>query len=57
VMKDKKQGMCTWKEDEDGHWWTDCKHIHSFFDGGVDDNEYLYCPYCGAVINEEKYRL
>lgn len=47
---------CTWYEDYDGHWHTDCKQIHTFFDGGPVENFHKYCPYCGKVLSEERYK-
>lgn len=46
---------CTWSEDEDGMWWTDCDQIHVFFDGTPTENSYKFCPYCGKELKEEKY--
>lgn len=49
------RGICTWCNDEDGNWHTDCKQIHTFLEGGPGDNHYNFCPYCGKVL-EEWYR-
>lgn len=46
------QDTCTWQEDEDGLWWTDCKNIHELFDGTPTENHYEFCPYCGKRIEE-----
>lgn len=51
------EGSCTWHEDDDGHWHTDCKQMHTFFDGGPVENFYKYCPYCGKFMAIEKYKL
>ena len=45
---------CAWKLyeelDETTVWRTDCKHLQFFTDGGVSENEYKFCPYCGKEI-------
>jgi len=46
---------CTWHEDEDGLWWTDCKEIHEFFDGTPIENSYRFCPYCGKALVEKRF--
>jgi rRNA maturation endonuclease Nob1 len=47
---------CTWSEDEDGLWHTECHQIHQFFDGTPTENSYKFCPYCGKPLKEEKYK-
>jgi hypothetical protein len=51
-----KDGMCTWIEDEDGLWHTECHQIHQFFDGTPTENFYKYCPYCGKFLVVGKYK-
>jgi len=46
---------CAWREDEVGLWHTACGHIFEFFDGAPSDNKFVYCPYCGKPIREERY--
>lgn len=41
---------CEWKQDENGAWGTGCDHLHEFIDGTPFDNDYLFCPYCGADL-------
>jgi len=53
--KPEKDEMCTWQEDEDGLWHTDCHEIHQFFDGTPTENSYKFCPYCAKPLKEEKY--
>lgn len=33
---------------------TSCDNGHEFIVGGVKDNFYKYCPYCGKVIEVKK---
>ena len=44
------QAVCTWREDDDGYYATDCGHMHSFFNGGPKQNFHSFCPYCGGVL-------
>jgi len=43
---------CDWTiHDCDGNIYeTDCGQLHYFSDGGVEENKYKYCPYCGRLI-------
>jgi len=42
--------VCTWNYDPDDYWETECGHTHVFIDGGPDENEYRFCPYCGKTL-------
>lgn len=52
-----KSQLCTWSWDIDGFYETICGNAHIFIHGGLADNKYKYCPYCGKQIylitNEE----
>lgn len=50
-----RSGICTWHEDDDGHWHTDCKQIFTLFDGTPVENGFKFCPYCGKALVEEKF--
>ena len=43
--------LCTWTEDHDGIWYTSCEHAHEFNTGTPEENDHLYCPYCGKVLD------
>jgi DNA-directed RNA polymerase subunit RPC12/RpoP len=43
-------GSCTWTEDSDGSWDTECGDKFVFLDSGPMDNGFYYCPYCGNGI-------
>ncbi len=47
---------CTWHEDDDGHWHTDCKQMFTLFDGTPVENGFGFCPYCGKELEEERYQ-
>jgi len=52
---DRMDGVCTWKQQDpweygDGTHTTSCNEMHAFTDGGVADNHYKFCPYCGKRI-------
>lgn len=42
---------CTWTQDPDGIWHTSCGQAHEFTTGTPEENEHLYCPYCGNVLD------
>ena len=42
--------LCRWTEDPDGFWETDCGNAHAFNDGGPDENQFRFCPYCGKTL-------
>ncbi len=46
---------CTWREDPDGNWRTDCGHIFCFDDGGPTENQIKFCGYCGSSLKEEPF--
>jgi hypothetical protein len=39
-------------DDNDVVWKTSCGNTHTFEEGGVVDNLYRFCPYCGGDIDE-----
>lgn len=51
-MSDKN---CEWKDELDsGYYDTQCDNAQSFEVGGVKENDYIYCPYCGKKIKVVK---
>ena len=42
--------VCTWSEDDDGNWSTACGNSYCMEAGTPKENEYAYCPTCGARI-------
>lgn len=49
-----KIGSCVWDliEEASGDpiWSTTCKNEFVFIDGGPEENEMKFCPYCGGII-------
>ena len=36
---------------ESNHWTTSCENVHVFLEGGPEQNDYRFCPYCGNTID------
>lgn len=45
-------GRCTWAEDSDGDWLTDCGHAFTLTNGKPAEHGMRYCCYCGAALVE-----
>ena len=41
---------CTWREDDNGAWETECGGVWEFADGGPDENGARYCFRCGSSV-------
>lgn len=42
---------CKWTEDSEGGLWeSTCGRMFQFNDGGVKENEFRFCYYCGKAI-------
>lgn len=46
---------CTWTEDADGVWETECKNAYQFVDGGPFENGQCFCAYCGKPLVAVRY--
>jgi hypothetical protein len=53
--QEKAEARCTWVEDEDGIWDTECCHLFETISGSPSGNGMRICPYCGAKIEEKGY--
>lgn len=42
---------CLWTEDLDGAWDTACDNRFEFNEGGPEENDFAFCPYCGKEID------
>jgi hypothetical protein len=48
-------GYCEWKywqPCEMNTWDTSCGEAHCMIEGGIQENKYKFCPYCGKPIKE-----
>lgn len=41
---------CVWTQVCEDYFDTECKKYFEFSDGGVADNGFEFCPYCGGAI-------
>ena len=48
--KSSKNRICNWTRDDECGFDTECKHGFMFNKGGVKENSFEYCPYCGEKI-------
>lgn len=46
---------CTWVETLGDAWETSCGNTFDLNDDTPLNNHFIYCPYCGADIAEERY--
>lgn len=46
---------CVWENHgESAIWYCGCgKHLFEFTEGGPEENNFKYCPYCGKVLIAE----
>ena len=47
---------CSWKEDEDGIYTTDCGEAYILIDGTPTENHFKYCSYCGRRCLDVPYK-
>jgi hypothetical protein len=55
TIKERIMVECEWKQwkpEDMGTWDTSCGEAHSFIEEGIEENGYIYCPYCGNPIKE-----
>ena len=54
-----KHEFCPWHEEEDPsgaiYYVTECENAFQFTEGGVEENHFEYCPYCGGAIIYVEY--
>ena len=44
---------CTWTEIDGEYFETGCTHTFVFIDDGIEENGFVYCPYCGNAIRAD----
>lgn len=45
---------CTWSDDRDGSWFSDCRQVFIFTEEGPIGNGFAFCPFCGKPIAEDQ---
>jgi hypothetical protein len=43
---------CTWREDSEGNWISQCSNAFIYHDGTPTENGMKFCCYCGKPITE-----
>lgn len=51
-----KVGRCTWTEDADGVWHTECGEAWTFECDGPKENRVTFCHHCGRRVKVGKER-
>jgi uncharacterized protein YbaR (Trm112 family) len=46
---------CEWHEDEESIYQTQCRRWFQFTEGDPQDNDFVYCPFCGQPLVVWKY--
>ena len=49
-----QEKSCVWINENDGYfdgYKSACGQIQYFGEGGISDNKYKFCPYCGGKID------
>jgi len=44
--------VCEWTIDFDGLWETGCGEAFTLFDGGLFENNFVFCHSCGRKIED-----
>lgn len=54
ISEGTKYDSCQWNPDEDSVYSTGCGNEWQFTDGGLEDNQIKFCPYCSGKIAAPK---
>ncbi len=46
---------CTWTEDSDGLWTSECGRAFVFDSGVPTENSFAHCPFCGQSLHESPH--
>jgi hypothetical protein len=58
LKKWQEENICKWERVSKltrvswTNYFTECGQIQSFCGGDIEENDYVYCPYCGRRILE-----
>jgi len=50
IAKATDPGTCHWKDDGEGNWSTDCDNCFIIMEGNPEENDMLFCSYCGKTL-------
>lgn len=58
LAEEYNNGFCEWTQDdkEIDVYYTKCGQAHIFIDGNPEENNHVYCPYCGKKIKVAPYQ-
>jgi|SRR3989339_234568 hypothetical protein len=54
-----EEDKCVWKINHENDmyigetWDTNCGNVFQFMEGGIEENNFKHCPYCGKTIQEQ----
>jgi len=54
-VTEKREKCCTWTENEDGYWETNCGNAFTLEEGTPTKNEMVFCCYCGCKLREVRF--
>jgi DNA-directed RNA polymerase subunit RPC12/RpoP len=51
IMSENENEICVWLYDKEiDAYGTNCGNAHAFEAGGISENDFIFCPYCGKKI-------
>lgn len=50
TVADGRRNVCSWIEDSDGTWETQCDHYFVVMEGTPAENGFRFCCYCGGEL-------
>ena len=51
-----RNDTCTWVEDFEGTWESECGGRWGFVDGGPEENHVRFCYHCGGEVQVKPYQ-
>ena len=51
-----RNDTCTWVEDSEGTWESECGSAYGFFEGGPKENHVRFCHQCGGKVQVKPYQ-
>lgn len=53
LAEETEDQKCTWTEDENGNWLTECGRLWALIEGSPAENGMEWCPMCGRKLEVE----